>query len=114
MEEFIMAHIIKEAICRDQIRHINGGFGWIDHRLVRDHYVEECSIAAWALYLFLTVVSDADGLSYWGDSSICERLRMGKAELKHARAELEAADLIAYEKPVCQILQLPKHRGRQS
>lgn len=102
-----MSRIIKEPICRDRIRRINGGFGWVDHRLVRDRHVECCSTAAWALYLFLITVADADGVSYWGDTAICERLRLGLVELKHARTELQSQDLIAYEKPVWQLLDLP-------
>jgi len=109
-----MAQVIKEVICRDRIRYIRGGFGWVDHRFVRDYYIQRCSIASLAVYLFLIAVSDADGVSYWGESAMCDRLRIGKAELKHARAELEAADLIAYEKPIWQLLQLPATReGRQ-
>lgn len=102
-----MGQIIKEPICRDRIRRISGGFGWVDHRLVRDRHVERCSPTALAVYLFLVAVSDADGVSYWGDAAIGERLRIGRAELKHARAELEAADLIVYEQPIWQLLQLP-------
>lgn len=102
-----MPEIIKEIICRDRIRHINGGFGWVDHRLVRDRYVEHCSPTALAVYLFLITVSDADGISYWGETALCDRLQIGKAELNHARDELKAADLIAYEKPIWQVLQLP-------
>lgn len=102
-----MGQIIKEPICRDRIRRISGGFGWVDHRLVRDRYVERCSPTALAVYLFLVAVADADGVSYWGDAAICERLRLGRTELKHVRSELEAADLIAYEQPIWQLLQLP-------
>ena len=102
-----MAEVIKEVICRDRIRRICGGFGWVDHRFIRDHYVERCSSTALAVYLFLIAVSDADGISYWGESALCDRLTIGKAELKHARTELQAADLIAYEKPIWQVLQLP-------
>ncbi len=102
-----MSETIKEIICRDRIRSINGGFGWVDHRLVRDRYVQRCSPVALAVYLFLITVSDADGISYWGKSALCDRLQIGKAELNHAQAELEAADLIAYEKPIWQVLQLP-------
>jgi len=102
-----MAENIKEIICRDRIRYIRGGFGWIDHRFIRDHYVERCSVVSLALYLFLIAVSDADGVSYWGESAICDRLRIGKAELKHARSELEQERLIAFEKPIWQVLQLP-------
>ena len=105
-----MGRIIKEPVCRERIRRITGGFGWVDHRLVRDHYVEECSHLALAAYLFVVTVSDADGVSYWGDKAIAERLNAGVEELRRARAELEAADLIAYDKPVWQVLQLPKRR----
>lgn len=103
-----MAHIVKEPICRERLRRIAGGFGWVDHRLVRDRYVDRCSPTALAVYLFLVVVADGDGVSYWGETAMAERLRLGRAELKHARAELEAADLIAYESPIWQLLQLPR------
>ena len=105
-----MPRVIKEAICRDRIRVIRGGFGWVDHRLVRDRYIDQCSPTALALYLFLVTVSDADGMSYWGDMAICERLHMGRAELNHARDELVKADLVAYDKPLWQVLQLRKNR----
>jgi hypothetical protein len=108
-----MPSVIKQIICRDRIRRIRGGFGWVDHRLVRNHYVESCSPTALAVYLFLIAVADADGISYWGDAAIGDRLRIGKAEVERARNELEAADLIAYEKPLWQILQLPITREGQ-
>ena len=108
-----MAQLIKEVICRDRIRCIRGGFGWVDHRFVRDRYIQRCSTTALAVYLFLILVSDADGVSYWGESAMCDRLRIGKAELNHARAELEALELIAYEKPIWQVLQLPATREEQ-
>jgi hypothetical protein len=104
-----MAPIIKAPIRRDRIRYIKGGFGWVDHRLVRDRYLDRCPPTALALYLFLVAVADADGVSYWGDAAICERMAIGKAELKHARATLIEADMLAYEKPIYQILSLPKH-----
>lgn len=106
-----MGRIIKEPICRERIRRISGGFGWVDHRLVRDHYVEECSLLSLALYLFLVAVADADGISYWGDKAISERLKAGVEELRQARTQLEAADLVAYDKPVWQVLQLPARKA---
>ncbi len=105
-----MAKVVKEVICRDRIRYIRGGFGWVDHRFVRENYIQRCSITSLAVYLFLIAVSDADGVSYWGESAMYDRLRIGKAELKHARTELEGADLIAYEKPIWQVLQIPATR----
>jgi hypothetical protein len=105
-----MARVIKEPIDRERIRRISGGFGWVDHRLVRNGYVDACSHLALATYLFLITVSDADGVSYWGERQLSERLNCGMVELRTARAELEAAALVAYDKPIWQVLQLPKQR----
>lgn len=101
-----MAEIIKSPVCRDRIRRVAPGFGWVDHRLVREHYVERCSHRALALYLFLVTVSDAEGLSWWSERSLGKRLGMPTDELRQARAELQAADLVAYEHPVWQVLPL--------
>ena len=96
----------KTPFVRDRIRRIASGFGWVDHRLVRDHYVERCSHAALALYLFLVTVSDGEGVSWWSERSLASRLGMEGDRLRQARAELEAAGLVAYEPPVWQVLQL--------
>ncbi len=98
--------IPKAPFVRDRIRSIGAGFGWVDHRLVREHYVERCSHGALSLYLFLAVVCDGDGVSWWSERSLSSRLGMDVDRLRQARAELEAADLIAYEAPVWQVLQL--------
>jgi len=101
-----MAQTLKEPVCRDRIRSIPRGFGWVDHRLVRDHYIEKCPARALALYLFLIVVSDGEGVSWWSERSLAARLGMETDALRQARAELEAADLVAFEHPVWQVLQL--------
>ncbi len=101
-----MALIVKEPVCRERVRRIPRGFSWLDHRLVREHYVEKCSLGALALYLFLVTVSDAQGLSWWSERSLAARLGVEPERVRQARAELEAADLIAYEHPVWQALEL--------
>ena len=98
--------IPKAPFVRDRIRSISPGFGWVDHRLVREHYVERCSHGALALYLFLVTVSDGDGVSWWSERSLSARLGMDADRIRQARAALEAADLLAYEAPVWQLLQL--------
>ncbi len=98
--------IEKSPIVRERIRRIASGFGWVDHRLVREHYLERCSHGALALYLFLVVVSDGEGVSWWSERTLAARLGMETDRLRQARAELEAADLVAYETPVWQLLQL--------
>lgn len=101
-----MAGTAKTAVIRDRIRRVPSGFGWVDHRVVREHYVERCSHGALALYLFLVTVSDGDGVSWWSERSLSDRLGMDIDRLRQSRAELEAADLVAYEHPVWQVLEL--------
>lgn len=105
-----MTAIIREPICRERIRRIPRGFSWVDHRLVREHYIERCSHAALALYLFLVTVSDAEGLSWWSERSLSARLGMETDRLRQARAELESAALIAYESAVWQVLELQESK----
>jgi len=101
-----MTKVPKTAISRDRIRKVPSGFGWVDHRVVREHYVERCSHGALALYLFLITVSDSEGVSWWSERSLSTRLGMDIDRLRQARSELEAADLVAYEHPVWQVLEL--------
>jgi len=66
------------------------------------------------LYLFLVTVSDAQGLSYYSEAAICQRLQLQPEELKAARAQLRQADLIAYQKPIYQVLSLEDPDLQQS
>ena len=96
----------KHLIRPDRLRQIPAGFNWVDHRLVRHNYVERCDCTDLALYLFLVTVSDVEGLSYYSDPAICRRLRIEPATLAAARLHLQKADLIAYQKPLYQVLSL--------
>ncbi len=109
-----LSHMIKDPTCRDRIRCIRAGFGWMDHRLVRDRYIAQCSPPALALYLFPVTVSNADGANFWGDKAFGARLRPGMVEIAEARDGLLGAGLIAYEKPLWQVLQLRQVARRQS
>ena len=82
------------------------GFGWIDHRLLRDGYIGRCSPQALALYVLLICASDAQGLSYYSDPRIAQLLTLEPATLSLARRELLGLGLIAYQKPLYQLLSL--------
>jgi hypothetical protein len=82
------------------------GFGWVDHRLLRDGYIGRCSPQALALYVLLVCASDAQGLSYYSDPRIAQLLTLEPATLSFARRELIALGLIAYQKPLYQLLSL--------
>jgi hypothetical protein len=75
---------------------------------VRDRHIENCSPAAAALYLFLVTVGDAKGLSYYGDKSIIKHLCMDQSTLQDARANLIRIGLIAWQKPLYQVLSLDR------
>jgi hypothetical protein len=81
-------------------------FSWIDHRLVRDRHIGRCSPYGLALYLFLVTVADGHGLSYYSDQTISRLLPLDVAALAGARQELIAAGLIAYQRPLYQVLAL--------
>lgn len=81
-------------------------FSWIDHRLVREGHIKGHSPGALALYLFLCTVADRQGLSYYSAARIGELLGFAAADLRQARAELEAAGLVAYRRPFYQVLSL--------
>ncbi len=99
-------YICKEPFVRDRIREISPGFGWVDNRLVREHYIEKCTVRSLALYLFLAVVSDGQGMSWWKESSIGDRLGLTVQEIRAARNELENAGLVAFDEGVWQLLSL--------
>lgn len=107
--------IQKHIICPNRIRTIPKQFSWVDHRLVRNHYIEQCCHAAAALYLFLVTVADAKGLSYHGDPTIAQRLNMNTQTLASARSQLIQIGLIAFQKPLYQVLSLepPHHTQRE-
>lgn len=96
----------KIPIHPGRIRQVPKQFSWVDGRLVRDRHLDKCSHPAAALYLFLITVSDAQGLSYYSDQSIGQRLNMDSCTLAQARLELVQHELIAYKKPLYQVLDL--------
>ena len=101
--------ISKHLLQPQRLRHIPPSFSWVDHRLVRHDYLPRADHSAWALYLFLVSVADAEGLSYYSDPAIGRHLKMDTLALSTARQQLVQADLIAYRKPLYQVLALPDH-----
>jgi hypothetical protein len=98
--------INKHVLRPDRLRQIPTSFSWVDHRLVRHEHLRHRGPVAWALYLFLVTVADAEGLSYYSDPSIARHLDIDPVALSAARQQLIAADLIAYRKPIYQVLAL--------
>jgi hypothetical protein len=102
----------KRILCAQRVRTVPPQFSWVDQRLVRQGYVPRCEHAAWALYLVLVTVADAQGLSYYSDQSLERMLRLDYAGLSAARAQLCQQGLVAYEKPLYQVLALEEPPAR--
>jgi len=104
----------KRLLNPERVRKVPPQFSWIDHRLVQENYFVRCDHPAWALYLFLTSVADAEGLSYYSDASLVQRLKMDPVVLSASRRQLVQAGLIAYQKPFYQVLSLDSAQAPRS
>ena len=106
--------IIKRLLITDRVRHPPvDGFSWVDRRFLRD-FAARLSGDAVFLYFFLAAVSDKQGLSFYADSTLAVRLRIGEPAVVRARDELIAADLVAYRAPLTQVLSLPVSRVQRA
>ena len=100
----------KQLLAPERLRQLPRQFSWIDQQLVRGGHLDRCDHPAWALYLFLATVADAQGLSYYSDTAVSRWSKLDPASLVAARAQLIAAGLLAYRKPLYQLLALPSRQ----
>jgi len=100
--------IQKKVLCSDRVRGINGGFGYLEHRFLRDGFWETLSHDALVLYVFLILVGDRKGLSYYPCDKICNLLKITVDDYIAARNDLIQKDLIAFDGRLFQVLSLPK------
>jgi hypothetical protein len=98
----------KQPLRPDRLRQVPAQFSWVDHRLVREGHLRRATPDGLALYLFLVTVADAQGLSYYSDARCAEHLGMDIPALQAARRSLIEAGLIAYARPLYQVLSLDR------
>jgi hypothetical protein len=97
----------KRVLRPDRLRSIpQTGFSWIDRRFVRE-FAPTLTSPQILLYYFLVSVADVRGLSFWSDPTASRLLGMSVGILVGARDVLIARDLIAYRRPLYQVLSLP-------
>ena len=96
----------KKLLRPERLRQVPPQFSWLDHRLVRENRLRACDPSALALYLVLVTVADAQGLSYYSEASLARLIGLTPDQVIRARQQLVAADLIAYQKPLYQVLSL--------
>jgi hypothetical protein len=99
--------IEKRILVTDRLRRPPAtGWSWVDRRFLREHG-DYLSREAVLLYLFLAVVADRHGLSFYSDHTLTSRLHLSQQVLQKAREELLDRDLIALQLPLVQVLSLP-------
>lgn len=99
--------IAKKILNPQRVRQINGGFSFIPHRFVLDGFLAALGQKELLLYLFLVVVSDRNGLSFYSYDSICTLLELNLDEYIASRDSLIKKDLIAFDGTLFQVLELP-------
>lgn len=100
--------IIKRLICPERVRKITGSFAFIEHRFLRAGFWDGLSHYQLLLYLFLVVVADRNGLSYYSYDKICTLLKISVDDYIAARDALIDMDLIAFDGSLFQVLSLPQ------
>lgn len=80
-----------------RVRRIEKSFAWIDHRLLRNGYLPVMTHQDQALYLFLVLVADRHGVSFYRKEKICDVLGLDFSDFEIARDRLIDFGLIAFE-----------------
>jgi hypothetical protein len=99
--------IRKKILNSERIRRIDGGFSFIPHRFLTAGFLSSLDQKELLLYLFLILVSDRHGLSFYSYDSICSLLQMNLGQYIEARDGLMEKDLIAFDGTIFQVLELP-------
>jgi hypothetical protein len=81
-------------------------YGIIDQRIVSEGYLKSLPAEAVSLYVFLCVVADRIGRSWYSDGRLITLIRT--ASLANARQALIDAKLICWEPPVYTVLEVPE------
>ena len=99
--------IKKKIINPQRVRRIDGGFSFIPHRFLTQGFIASLGQKQLLLYLFLILVADRYGLSFYSYDRICSLLHISVDEYVAARDSLINKDLIAFDGTLFQVLELP-------
>jgi hypothetical protein len=83
------------------------GFSFIPNRFLRDGFLASLTRDELALYLFLVLAGDRNGVSFYHYDSLCSILELPPERYLEVRNALIAKDLIAFDGTRFQVLSLP-------
>ena len=105
--------IEKHPLKPERIRKINGSFAFIEHRFLRNGFWASLEPEELLMYIFLIVVADRNGLSYYSYDKVCTLAGLTLDEYIQARNALINKDLIAFDGRLFQVLSLPDHAPKK-
>jgi hypothetical protein len=98
----------RTPILAARVRRIEGSFAFLPHRFLRGGFFASLTKNELALYVFLVLAADRDGLSFYHYDRICSILEIDPDAYIEARDGLLAKDLIAFDGMRFQVLSLPE------
>jgi hypothetical protein len=104
--------VTKSLIIPERRRVLKPPFAWIDRQFLFHGLLAELSWQENLLYLFLILVADRDGLSFYSYDKICQLLQFEVDDYIQARNGLTQRQLIAYDGRQFQVLALPQRQQR--
>ena len=103
-----MSTIKKKVLVPQRVRRTGKSFCFIPHRFLTDGFLQSLSLHELAVYLFLVLASDKNGISYWADKTIQSFIGLKEKDYIFARSCLIHKNLIEYDGVLFQVLSLPK------
>ncbi len=99
---------LRQPLVPERVRRIDGqGFAFLLHRFMRDGFLQALSRDQLALYVFLVLAGNRDGVSFYRYDAICSTLALTLDDYIAARNALIEQDLIAFDGTRYQVLSLP-------
>ena len=99
----------RAPILAERVRQIAGeGFGFLPHRFLTDGFLSALHPDELALYVFLVLAANRNGVSFYSYDAICSVLGIHLERYLQARNALIARDLIAFDGTRFQVLSLPE------
>ena len=99
--------INRQPIVPGRLRRIDGSFGFIPHRFLRDGFLASLTSDELRLYVVLILAADREGISFYSHQRLCSCLEMTPDSYEAARDGLRRKDLIAADGVRVQVLSLP-------
>lgn len=83
----------------------------VDHQLLHQGFFKFLSVEALALYLFLVVVADGEGKSYYAERTVSDILRLPPENYSRALKELTLSGLVDFRRPYFWVKNLPTKKA---